>query len=139
VILKLLLDENLSPKIAPVLWDLGIDACSVRDRGWLHASDPELFKRAFEEDRIVVTLNVGDFAKLAAHCQLHAGVVLIHCIGLLREEQLAAVCLAIEAIKQRGDMVNTRAPHRSRRVDVVRERTELNVTGRAHTSCFHCA
>jgi len=104
---KLLLDENLSPKVAEILCREGIDACAVRDRGLLEATDPEVFYRAFDEDRIVVTANVGDFEELAKACELHAGIVLIECGDLLRDEQVEVVRHAISAIMQRGDMVNT--------------------------------
>ena len=104
---KLLLDENISPKVAEILRRDGIDACGVRDRGLLEATDPEVFSRAFAEDRVVVTINVGDFEKLASACELHAGVVLIERGGLLRDEQLEVVRHAVAAIAQRGDMVNT--------------------------------
>jgi len=104
---KLLLDENISPKVAYVLCGEGIDACGVRDRGLLEATDPEVFARAFAEDRVVVTVNVGDFEKLAGSCDLHAGVVLIERGDLLRDEQIAVVREAVAAMVPREDMVNT--------------------------------
>jgi len=53
---KLLLDENLSPKVAESLaCDDGLYACHTRDRGLLGATDPEVLERAFVEDRIFVT------------------------------------------------------------------------------------
>jgi predicted nuclease of predicted toxin-antitoxin system len=104
---KLLLDENISPKVAEVLRREGIDVCGVRDRGLLEATDPEVFGKALAEDRIVVTVNVGDFEKLAGACELHAGVVLIERGDLLRNEQVEVVRHAVAAIAQRGDMVNT--------------------------------
>ena len=75
---KLLLDENLSPKVAETLSkEDGVDICAVRDRGMLEASDDEVLDRAFEEDRILVTANVCDFEKLAHARELHAGIVLL--------------------------------------------------------------
>ena len=63
---RLLLDENRSPKVAEALAkEDGIDACHVRDRNMLAASDHEVLERAFAEDRILVTANVDDYAKLA--------------------------------------------------------------------------
>jgi predicted nuclease of predicted toxin-antitoxin system len=63
---RLLLDENLSPKVAEALVrDDGVDACHVRDRGMLEASDSEVLEKAYSEDRILVTANVDDFTKLA--------------------------------------------------------------------------
>ena len=58
---KLLLDENVSPSIVRRLNDLGIDAYHARDRGLSGAADHVLWRRAFEEDRILVTINVHDF------------------------------------------------------------------------------
>lgn len=105
--IRLLLDENLSPRVAEVLRRDGIDAVAVRDRGLLRATDVEVFARAFAEDRIVVTINVGDFEKLARTCELHAGVVLIEPSGLTRDEQLVLVQRAVVAVLERGDLVNT--------------------------------
>ncbi len=85
----------------------GYDAYGVRDRGLLEATDPEVFARAFAEDRIVVTVNVADFEALAASCELHAGVVLVKRGDLLRHEQIEVVRQAVAAIVERGDLVNT--------------------------------
>ena len=104
---RLLLDENLSPTVARVLTTEGVDACGVRDRGLLAATDPQVFARAVAEDRIVVTMNVCDFEQLARCCELHAGVVLLECGTLLRHEQLEVVRRVAGAIEARGDMVNT--------------------------------
>jgi predicted nuclease of predicted toxin-antitoxin system len=52
---KLLLDENVSPVVAVTLCAEGVDACHVRDRGLLGATDPEVLDLAFNEDRILVT------------------------------------------------------------------------------------
>jgi predicted nuclease of predicted toxin-antitoxin system len=107
VSVRFLLDENISPTVALALCTDGIDACSVRDRGLLEATDAEVFARAYADDRIVVTINVADFEHLASTCELHAGVVLIERADLLRHEQLATVRLAVAAIIARGDLVNT--------------------------------
>lgn len=88
--MKLLLDENLSPKVAEVLArEDGVDACHVRDRGLLGGTDAQVLERAFAEDRIFVTKNVGDFELLASARELHAGIVLIEAGDLTRDEQVA--------------------------------------------------
>jgi predicted nuclease of predicted toxin-antitoxin system len=103
---KLLLDENLSPKVAEALTrDDGLDACHIRDRGLLGATDPEVLERAFGEDRIFVTKNVGDFEKLARARELHAGIVLIEQGDLTREEQLGLM-RRIAAELEGTDLVN---------------------------------
>ena len=43
---RLLLDENLSPKVAQTLArEEGIDACHIRDRGMLNASDGDVLEK----------------------------------------------------------------------------------------------
>jgi predicted nuclease of predicted toxin-antitoxin system len=61
---KLLLDENLSPAIALTLLHEGFDVIHVRDRRLLNATDVEIFARALQEDRILVTSDVDHFAKI---------------------------------------------------------------------------
>ena len=107
---KLLLDENLSPSIAVALQKDGVDAIHVRDRGMNAASDAAVLEKAFEEDRIVVTVNVDDFARLARAREIHAGIVLVEEGGLLRDEQAVVIRRAIELISVEAtagrDMVN---------------------------------
>jgi predicted nuclease of predicted toxin-antitoxin system len=104
---KLLLDENLSPKVAETLArDDGIDACHVRDRGLLGATDADVLERAFAEDRIFVTKNVGDFERLAQARELHAGIVLIEQGDVTRDEQLALMRRVIEKLGEIPDLVN---------------------------------
>jgi predicted nuclease of predicted toxin-antitoxin system len=74
VFVKLLLDETLSPAAAVALAADGIDACHVRDRGILGASDHDVLERAYQEDRVLVTSNVDDFVKLAAAREIMARV-----------------------------------------------------------------
>lgn len=106
----LLIDENLSPRVAHVLREEGLDVVHVRDRGLLSGTDSEVFARAFEEDRIVVTSNIGDFARLAEAAELHTGVILVEPGGLLRDEQEVVVRRAVKLIAEEyasaRDMVN---------------------------------
>ena len=74
--MKLLLDENLSPNVAAQLQAEGVDVVHVRERGMLGATDHAVLDRAFAEERILVTMNVADFEKLAAAREIHAGIVL---------------------------------------------------------------
>jgi predicted nuclease of predicted toxin-antitoxin system len=106
VVVKLLLDENITPAAAVALVADGIDAYHVRDRGLEGASDVELLDRAYEEDRILVTLNVGDFEDLLRRRELHAGVVLIERAGLLRNEQIDLVMQIVAALREHGALIN---------------------------------
>lgn len=103
---KLLLDENLSPAAAVALAVDGIDACHVRDRGILGAPDHEVLERAFLEDRVLVTSNVDDFVKLARAREIHAGIVLIEPVGLLRDEQIVLIRQVTAKLVEHGAMIN---------------------------------
>lgn len=104
--MKLMLDENLSPKVAQTLRTDGVDAIHIRERGLLEASDQRVLDRAFAEERIVVTANVDDFVKLARTRELHAGIILIDSGGLLRHEQLVVIRQACALIGAQRDMAN---------------------------------
>jgi predicted nuclease of predicted toxin-antitoxin system len=106
VSVKLLLDENLSPAAALALAAAGIDACHVRDRGILGATDHDILERAYQEDRVLVTSNVDDFVKLARAREIHAGIVLIERAGLLRGEQIALIREVVATIAAHGAMIN---------------------------------
>jgi len=107
VIPKLLLDENISPKVAERLrTEDGIDAVHVRDRALLRTPDDVLLERAFAEDRVLVTCNVEDFVGFARARELHAGLVLVEDGDLPRDEKLQVVRRAVTALNGKPDMVN---------------------------------
>lgn len=104
---KLLLDENLSPRVAETLAkEDGVDAVHVRDRGLLGTLDHDVLEAAFAENRVLVTSNVNDFVKLARARDLHPGIVLIEDGGLLRDEQLQVVRKAVAVLEGERDLVN---------------------------------
>ena len=104
---KLLLDEHVSPEVANRLSARRIDATHVRNRGILGAKDHEVLKLAFDEDRILVTANVADFAKLVKSVEVHAGIIFLLDGSLRRDEQLELIEQAIAAvISSDRDMVN---------------------------------
>jgi predicted nuclease of predicted toxin-antitoxin system len=98
--LKFLIDEDLSPSVARYLCEeLLIDAVAVRDRGLLGADDHQVLEYAFNEERILVTANVGDFERFALESEVHAGIVFIGNGDLLRHEQIEIVKEAVTAIQ----------------------------------------
>ncbi|RUS95606.1 hypothetical protein DSM106972_089620 [Dulcicalothrix desertica PCC 7102] len=90
--------------------NLLIDAVAARDRGLLGFTDYQILQYAFEEERIIITANVCDFERFARSCELHAGIVFIRNGALLRNEQIAVVEKAINAITNElesgRDMIN---------------------------------
>lgn len=80
--MKALLDEQLSPQIAVLLRQVGLDVEAVADRPDLVGrSDMVIFEVACREDRAVITNNIKDFRPLAAQWlaqgQVHGGLILL--------------------------------------------------------------
>jgi predicted nuclease of predicted toxin-antitoxin system len=74
--MKFLIDEDLSSVVARYLCqELLIDAVAVRDRGLLGKSDRIILEYSFNQDRILVTANVGDFERFASAVEIHGGIV----------------------------------------------------------------
>jgi predicted nuclease of predicted toxin-antitoxin system len=79
---KALLDEQLSPQIATLLRQDGLDVEAVANRPDLAGrSDSVIFEVAWSEDRAVITNNIQDFRPLAAQWlaqgRVHAGLILL--------------------------------------------------------------
>ena len=79
---KLLLDEMLAPRIAEQLRRRGHDVVAVAERpGLCSIPDDDLLANAFDEGRVLVTMNVGDFARIDAawksQGRAHAGLLLV--------------------------------------------------------------
>jgi predicted nuclease of predicted toxin-antitoxin system len=80
---KLLLDEQISGKVAVRLVDLGHDViAATAERSLRGTGDPDLFELAQRESRAVVTYDRADFEEIvrqyAAAKRPHHGVVIVH-------------------------------------------------------------
>jgi predicted nuclease of predicted toxin-antitoxin system len=95
-----LIDENLSPRLARWACDQGIPAEAAVHVGLAGAEDQAVFAHALARDQIVVTVNVGDFMRLAAAMEVHPGVIALREAGLCAEEQWLRVHSALQVIKQ---------------------------------------
>lgn len=81
--MKLLLDEQISGKVAERLRDRGHDVTAATDDPSLRGlSDPDLFEVAQRQDRILVTYNRVDFEPIirlfAETNHEHHGLVIVH-------------------------------------------------------------
>ena len=81
--MKLLLDEQISGKVAERLREQGVDAVAVAEDASLRGlGDPEVFEIAQGGKRALVTYNRDDFEAIvrerAEHGQEHLGLVIVH-------------------------------------------------------------
>ena len=101
--LRLLIDENLSPRIARWACEQGIPAEAAVHVGLAGSEDEVVFAHALAHDQIVATLNVGDFMRLAAAMEVHPGVIALREAGLNAEQQWLRIQSALHAIAQSKD------------------------------------
>ncbi|MEI9925822.1 MAG: DUF5615 family PIN-like protein [Bradyrhizobium sp.] len=100
--IRLLLDENISPKITPLLFEAGIDALPLRDRALLQIPDHRVLAIATKEGRALTTINLADFEKLAAKRKTHPGIISIPSGGT-REHQFTYIMTAADYLRQFSD------------------------------------
>ncbi len=108
--MNLLIDENLSPELVKHLAAKGVAAVHVAHIGMPGASDPEVWRYAFEHDQLVVTINAADFLYLAETVELHPGLVVLRTVGgLTRAEQWAWVEPVIDRLLATGETLVNKA------------------------------
>ncbi|MGQ0663756.1 MAG: DUF5615 family PIN-like protein [Pseudomonadota bacterium] len=118
--MKLLLDENLSPRLVERLAPIGIYAAHVAQLGLAGRSDPDLFRYAHENDLTVVTINAADFLTLASGVDLHPGLIVLRVSGLTADEQWDHLAPALADCLARSDP----------RLDMVNHVIEIQGVGR---------
>jgi predicted nuclease of predicted toxin-antitoxin system len=107
---NLLIDENLTPSMAQRLAAKGVAAAHVAPIGKPGATDPEIWKYAFEHDQVVVTINAADFLHLARDVELHPGLIVLRISsGLSREEQWGWLEPVVDWLLATGDALVNKA------------------------------
>jgi predicted nuclease of predicted toxin-antitoxin system len=91
---RLLVDENLSPRLVSVAHDHGYDATSARDRNLLRQPDAKILAFCIAEDRLCVTNNADDFRELVGDLELHPGLIVMPNVARERQFQLLDAALA---------------------------------------------
>jgi predicted nuclease of predicted toxin-antitoxin system len=100
---KVYLDENLSPRIAEILREGGVDAVSAHEAGRAGIDDRSQLAHAAQEGRAMVTCDVSDFLVLATEAIAanaeHAGIILVP--PRLPARALSEIAAALQAIAAR--------------------------------------
>jgi len=91
--LKLFIDEDLSPRLVDEGWARGFDSTSCRDRGMLGQSDEAILAVCLNEDRTLVTNNVGDFRALCRREDVHPGLIALPLGSGSQQRQFCAAAL----------------------------------------------
>lgn len=108
--MNVLIDENLTPTMVRRLAEKGVVAQHVAHIGMPGATDPDVWKYAYEHDQVVVTMNVEDFLHLAAGVELHPGLIVLRATGgLARDEQWAWVEPVIDHLIASAEQLVNRA------------------------------
>jgi predicted nuclease of predicted toxin-antitoxin system len=92
--MKLLLDANLSPRVAAILSTAGHAATHVADIGMLAASDKEILRRAAGDESIIVTADTDFSMMLALSGAQRPSVVLLRGCNELPQPAIAELLIA---------------------------------------------
>ena len=92
--MRFLIDNALSPALAPLLQQAGHDAIHVRSIGLQHAEDDAIFDRAAVEGRVLVTADADFGTLLAARSSRQPSVIQFRGEGSRKPDALARTLLA---------------------------------------------
>ncbi|GAA3240746.1 hypothetical protein GCM10017691_43180 [Pseudonocardia petroleophila] len=92
--MRLLLDNNLSPRLVGLLTPGGWDVVHLRSLGLHAASDPDVMRAALDDSRVLVSADTDFGTLLAASHATGPSVVLVRRVAGRRVDQLAALLLA---------------------------------------------
>jgi predicted nuclease of predicted toxin-antitoxin system len=100
--MRLLLDENVSPALMRLLADIGVYSQSVPHVGLAARPDHVIWQYALDHDFAVVTTNARDFIELL-DVPVHPGLIVLRESGLSRQEQWEWLRPVVEHARKSGD------------------------------------
>lgn len=100
--MRLLLDENVSPAVVRLLAQVDVYSQSVPHVGLAGRPDHVIWQYALDHDFAVVTTNARDFIALL-DVPVHPGLIVLRESGLSREEQWEWLKPVVEFVKKSGD------------------------------------
>ena len=108
--MRLLLDEQISPRVARALRELSHDVVTVLEEELAGAPDETLWSWAIGEQRVIVTYNIRDFTPLASQFFTdeteHADLVLISSRTIVPEDFGALIQALDRLIATERDLTN---------------------------------
>lgn len=97
--MRLLIDENLSPRVARLLREAGHDAAHVVEVGLGNTDDPVIMDAAADDARIIVTADADFGALLAARGTWSPSVVMLRSSDhLTPDEQVRLVAVVLTRV-----------------------------------------
>jgi predicted nuclease of predicted toxin-antitoxin system len=100
--MRLLLDENISPALVRLLAQVDVYSQSVPHVGLAGRPDHVIWQYALDHDFAVVTTNARDFIALL-DVPVHPGLIVLRRSGLSREEQWEWLKPILEFVKKSSD------------------------------------
>ncbi len=100
--IRLLLDENISPALVRLLAELDMYSQSVPHVGLAGRPDHVVWQYALDHDFAVVTTNARDFIELL-DAPVHPGLIVLRESGLNRQEQWERLIPVVEHVTKSGD------------------------------------
>lgn len=94
---KLLIDENLSPKLVKFARRRGFPATHVNEVNLRTADDKHIARYAVDNGMILVTNNMADFTRLYQRRELHPGLIFLQCDvkGIFNDRNQATMLSAV--------------------------------------------
>jgi predicted nuclease of predicted toxin-antitoxin system len=100
--IRLLLDENISPALVQLLAEIDVYSQSVPHVGLAGRADRVVRRYALDHDFAVVTTNARDFIELL-DTPVHPGLIVLRESGLSRQEQWERLISVVEHVKTSED------------------------------------